>query len=100
MILKFYEEQCEDDKFEVDNEVWIHNASYLRKLMKRLDEGMDNYDTIKNCLVLLINLCFGIDKADIYESKGKKARNLSNMERQNYKKLLRKEEKEGKGTKP
>ncbi|TFF98141.1 MAG: hypothetical protein EU547_02375 [Promethearchaeota archaeon] len=92
MILQYYEEQSEDEKFQVDNEVWINNAEYLRKLMKKLDEGAENYKQIKNCLILLINLCFGIDKADIYDSKGKLAEDLSSVEKEDYKALLRDEE--------
>lgn len=91
MILKYYKEHCQEDKFEVDNEVWIRNAGYLQKLMKRLDEGIENYNRIKNCLILLINLCFGIDKADIYDSKGKLAEDLSNLEKEHYRSLLREE---------
>lgn len=91
MILKYYEDHCQGDTFEVNNEVWIHNARYLRELMKTLDEGVENYNRIKNCLILLINLCFGIDKADIYNSKGKMAAELSNLEKENFRSLLREE---------
>ncbi len=98
IILEYYERECKGDKFEVDNKVWLNNANYLRQLMDKLDDGVDDYENIRNCLILLINLCFGIDSADIYESKGKSAQELSNGEKKDYRALLREEEEKEEGS--
>lgn len=94
VILKYYDEKCKDDRFKVDNDIWIRNASYLRKLVNRLETGEKNYNRVKNCLILLINLCFGLEDADIYDSRGKSSKVLTNSEKEDYRTLLREEGRE------
>jgi hypothetical protein len=91
-ILDFYNKQQENVHFDVESEKWIRNSEYLMKLMDALDKKMENYDKIRNCLVLLINLCFDVENADMYGSKGKSAKDLTHFEKQKYKTLLKEEQ--------
>ncbi|TXT62500.1 MAG: hypothetical protein BAJALOKI1v1_920009 [Promethearchaeota archaeon] len=92
-ILDYYNEHQEEVQFDVDGEKWIHNSECLMKLMNQLDKNMENYNKIKNCLILLINLCFDVEDADLYQGRGKSAKDLTVSEKQNYKTLLKEEEK-------
>jgi len=90
-ILDFYNKQQHDLKFDVESEKWLHNSKYLMMLMEKLDKNMKNYRAIKNCLILLINLCFDLENADIYQGRGRSTGDLDNSEKAKYKSLLREE---------
>ena len=65
------------------------DSNYLRKIIDQLDKKIDNYEKIRNCLLILINLCFDIEEPDHYTSKGKAPKELSNSEIKDYKMLLK-----------
>lgn len=90
-ILTLYHEKLGENIVEINNETWVLNSDYLRKIVDQLDNKINNYEKMKNCLILLINLCFGIEDPDHYTSKGKSFKDLSNSEKEDYKTLLKTE---------
>ena len=90
-ILGLYHEKIEDNHYEITDDIWTFNSNYLRKLVDKLNENMNNYEKVKNCLLLLINLCFGVEEADYYGKQGKSSKHLSVSEKENYRSLLKEE---------
>ncbi|MBY9007319.1 MAG: hypothetical protein KGD63_11235 [Candidatus Lokiarchaeota archaeon] len=90
-ILNLYHERLEDNYFEISDETWVLNSNYLRELVNKLDKKINNYEKIKDCLLLLINLCFGVQKPNHYGKQGKSSNNLTNSEKENYRTLLKEE---------
>ena len=91
-VLEYYNKQQDDVRFEEESEKWIHNSECLMKLMNLLDKNAKNYMKIKNCLILLLNLCFDVKNADLYQGRGKSSKDLTVIEKQSYKDLLKEEE--------
>jgi len=90
-ILEYYE-KCTNNNFSKFNrEKWLYNSKYLIGLMKRLDKESDNYENIKNCIIILMNLCFDIENPDHYHTKGKAIKELSEGEKEEFKILLKAE---------
>ncbi len=90
-ILKYYYGKLKDNYFEINDETWIYNANYLRKLVNKLDKKINNYEKIKNCLLLLINLCFDVDEPVFFGTQGKSSEDLTNSEKEDYKTVLKEE---------
>ncbi len=90
-ILNLYHEKIEHNFMDIDDETWILNANYLRSFVNKLDKEIENYEKVKNCVLLLINLCFGIEDTDHYVNKGKSYKELSQLEKENYTTLLKAE---------
>ncbi|MEJ2250992.1 MAG: hypothetical protein P8Y70_14385 [Candidatus Lokiarchaeota archaeon] len=90
-ILSYYKIEKFEDSLPLKQEQWIHNAHYLTELMGKLHKESKNYDRIRNCIILLINLCFGIDSPDNFHKKGKPSQALTNHEKSSFLNLLRTE---------
>ena len=90
-ILEFYSKSTDNNFKDFNREKWLYNSKYLMKLMKRLDKESDNYESIKNCIIFLMNLCFDIENPDHYHTKGKAIKELSEGEKEDYKILLKAE---------
>ncbi|MBD3196853.1 MAG: hypothetical protein GF317_17490 [Candidatus Lokiarchaeota archaeon] len=89
VILDYYKDNIEGSSDTSNTEIWIQNAKYLISLMERTDRNSNDYVRIKNCLILLLNLCFDIKNPDHLHSKGKKRSELSNSEMQDYRNMLK-----------
>ena len=61
----------------------------LINLMKDLDKEISNAIRVRNCLILLVNLCFNPESPDYAYNKGKASRELSQQERHQMQELLR-----------
>lgn len=85
-ILRFYEENEAGEALIA--KVWLNK--FLVELMAALEDGT-NETRIRNCLILLINLCFGIEYPDHYHTKGKSDKKLSDNEKELLNSLLRSE---------
>jgi len=88
-ILEFYSKSTDNNFKDFNREKWLHNSKYLMKLMKRLDKESDNYESIKNCIIFLMNLCFDIEEIDHYHTKGRSIKELTEGEKEDYKILLK-----------
>ncbi|MFW9938855.1 MAG: hypothetical protein ACFFD5_14500 [Candidatus Thorarchaeota archaeon] len=60
----------------------------LIKLMRDLKENSSNILKIRDCLLLLINLCFDLRCSDDFNNKGKSVHQLSEKEKSQMCKLL------------
>ncbi|MGQ4875687.1 MAG: hypothetical protein ACP6IY_16600 [Promethearchaeia archaeon] len=85
-ILEYYN-ICENYNSE-PTKIWL--AGVINKLMIDLKKSRD-YSKIKNCLILLINLFFGIENPDHLHSKGKSIDSLSKKDKKILKKILEEE---------
>ncbi|MHA1805212.1 MAG: hypothetical protein ACTSU4_11910 [Promethearchaeota archaeon] len=74
-------------------EIWT--GSYLVKLMEKIDkkdyEKEQKILSVRNCLILLINLFFGIKYPDHYHAMGKSVNELSIEEKKQIFELLKAE---------
>ncbi|MFX1410233.1 MAG: hypothetical protein ACFFA6_07765 [Promethearchaeota archaeon] len=61
----------------------------LIKLMRDLKENSSNILKIRDCLLLLINLCFDLGCPDDFNNKGKIVRQLSEKEKSQMCKILK-----------
>ena len=61
----------------------------LISLMKDLDKEISNAIRVRNCLLLLVNLCFNPESPDFSYNKGKSPRELSKDETFEMHELLR-----------
>jgi hypothetical protein len=59
------------------------------KLMKDLEDGISNALRVRNCLILLINLCFEQKYCDYTDRIGKQSQDLSEDERTQMLDVLR-----------
>lgn len=80
---------CFDKILEIYENSEIKRYKALIKLMKDLDKEISNAIRVRNCLILLVNLCFNPDSPDFSYSRGKSTRDLSNNERVEMIELLR-----------
>ena len=80
---------CLDEILEIceNSEVKQYNA--LIKLMESLDRDISNAMRVRNCLILLINLCFNPDSPDYAYNKGKNSPDLSSQEKNEMYELLK-----------
>jgi len=63
----------------------------LIKLMRDLKENSSNILKIRDCLLLVINLCFDLGCPDNYNNKGKIIHQLSRKEKNTMRTLLKSE---------
>jgi hypothetical protein len=89
--LRYYKSENFEESHPLDSELWIQNSHYLIELMKSLKKDSKNYNEIRNCLILLLNLCFDIEKPDHLYEKGKSSTTLTNSEKDLFLGLLRTE---------
>jgi len=90
-ILDFYKDENFQEYHPRNKELWIKNALYLTQLMKSMKKNTKDYLRVKNCLLLLINLCFGINEPDYTYEQGKPSENLENSEKDLFLGVLRAE---------
>ena len=87
-ILEFYENA--DMVHSIRGKIWF--SQILVKLMTELDGGHTNHLEVRNCLILLLNLASNSEAPpDIYHSKGKDSRELSDNEKQELYQMLQSE---------
>ncbi len=84
-ILEFYEKK--EFFNSLQGRIWLDLI--VVKLMKELEESPMSNDRIRNCLIFLLNLCFGIEYPDHYHTKGKSSKELTEKERKQLSDLLR-----------
>ncbi len=76
-----------------EQKVWIGN--YIINLMKDLEQKIpdvnNRYIAVKNCLILLINLFFGIEYPDRFHVKGKSSNELTTNEKEQLLRMLKRE---------
>ena len=72
---------CFDKILEVYENSEVKRYTALISLMKQLDKEISNAIRIRNCLILLVNLCFNPEAPDYTYNKGKSPRELSEQER-------------------
>lgn len=80
---------CIDKILKVYDNSEIKRYKALIKLMKELDKEISDAIRIKNCLILLINLCFNPDSPDYAYNRGKTSNILSGDEKLLMQELLR-----------
>jgi len=79
---------CFDKILEIYENSEVKRYKTLIKLMKDLDKEISNAIHIRNCLILLVNLCFNPDSPDFSYNRGKSTRELSDSERDELIELL------------
>ena len=72
---------CIDKILEICENSEITRYKALIKLMQDLDKEISNAIRVRNCLILLVNLCFNPEAPDYTYNKGKSPRELSEQER-------------------
>ncbi|MFX1502050.1 MAG: hypothetical protein ACFFDH_13890 [Promethearchaeota archaeon] len=82
---------CIDKILEVCDNSEIKRYEALIKLMESLDKEISDAIRIKNCLILLINLCFNPNSPDYAYNRGKTSKILSGEEKIMMQELLRSE---------
>jgi len=80
---------CIDKILEICENSEIKRYQALIELMKDLDKEISNAIRVRNCLILLVNLCFNPDSPDYAYNKGKKPKALSGQEKIQMLELLR-----------
>ncbi len=82
-------EDCFDKILDIYTNSEVKRYKALIKLMKNLDKEISNAIRVRNCLILLVNLCFNPESPDYTYNKGKKPQELSEQERFEMQELLR-----------
>ncbi|TKJ23899.1 MAG: hypothetical protein CEE43_01675 [Promethearchaeota archaeon Loki_b32] len=80
---------CFDKILEICENSEIKRYKALIKLMQDLDKEISNAIRVRNCLILLVNLCFNPDSPDYAYNKGKSSESLSAEERVEMLELLK-----------
>ena len=80
-------EDCYDKILAISNNGESSQYRTLVKLMSNLKNG-SNVFNVRNCLIILINLCFDIEYSDYIDSIGKSIDELSDTERSHVWELL------------
>ncbi len=84
-------EDCFDKILKASTNSEVSKYKILIELMKDLEDEISNALRVKNCLLFLINVCFEQKYPDYVYSKGKKPKQLSEVERCEMYDLLRAE---------
>jgi hypothetical protein len=80
---------CFDKILEICENSEVKRYKALIKLMKDLDKEISNAIRVRNCLILLVNLCFNPESPDYAYNKGKSNHDLSEIERHEMQNLLK-----------
>jgi len=80
---------CIDKILEICENSEVKRYQALIKLMQELDKEISNAIRVRNCLILLVNLCFNPDSPDYAYNKGKSPKLLSKQEKIEMQELLR-----------
>ena len=80
---------CFDKILDIYTNSEVKRYKALIKLMKDLDKEITNAIRVRNCLILLVNLCFNPESPDYTYNKGKSPPELSEQERSEMQELLR-----------
>ena len=80
---------CFDKILDIYTNSEVKRYKALIKLMKDLDKEISNAIRVRNCLILLVNLCFNPEAPDYAYNKGKSPQELSQQERVEMQELLR-----------
>ncbi len=80
---------CFDKILEICENSEIKRYQALITLMQDLDKEISNAIRVRNCLILLVNLCFNPDSPDYAYNKGKPLESLSGEERVEMLELLK-----------
>ncbi len=82
---------CFDKILEIYENSEVKRFKALIKLMKDLDKEISNAIRVRNCLILLVNLCFSPESPDFSYNRGKSPHELSKDETCEMHELLRSE---------
>ena len=80
---------CFDKILEIYGNSEVKRYKALIRLMKDLDKEISDAIRVRNCLILLVNLCFNPESPDYAYNKGKAPRELSKNEKFEMDELLR-----------
>jgi hypothetical protein len=80
---------CFDKILDIYTNSEVKRYKALIKLMKDLEKEISNAIRVRNCLILLVNLCFNPESPDYTYNKGKSPQELSEQERFEMQELLR-----------
>ncbi|MFX0040123.1 MAG: hypothetical protein ACFFCY_13245 [Promethearchaeota archaeon] len=80
---------CFDKILEIYENSEVKRYEALINLMKELDKEISNAIRVRNCLILLVNLCFNPESPDFTYNRGKSPRELSKDELLEMIELLR-----------
>ena len=80
---------CIDKILEICENSEVKRYKALITLMQDLDKEISNAIRVRNCLILLVNLCFNPESPDYTYNKGKSPPELSEQERVEMQELLR-----------
>ncbi len=80
---------CFDKILEIYENSEVKRYKALINLMKDLDKEISNAIRVRNCLILLVNLCFNPESPDFSYNRGKSPRELSKEETFEMHKLLK-----------
>ncbi|MFX0003650.1 MAG: hypothetical protein ACFE9C_04005 [Candidatus Hodarchaeota archaeon] len=80
---------CFDKILEIYENSEVKRYKALINLMKELDKEISNAIRVRNCLILLVNLCFNPESPDFSYNRGKSPRELSKDELFEMRELLR-----------
>ncbi len=80
---------CIDKILEVCENSEIKRYKALIELMQDLDKEISNAIRVRNCLLLLVNLCFNPESPDFAYNRGKSTKTLSGEEKMEMQELLR-----------
>lgn len=83
----FKMEECYDKILAISNNGESSQYRIIVKLMNNLKNG-SNVLNVRNCLIILINLCFEIEYSDYMDNIGKSIDELSDTERSQVWELL------------
>ena len=82
---------CFDKILEIYENSEVKRYTALINLMKQLDKEISNAIRVRNCLILLVNLCFNPEAPDYTYNKGKSPHELSEQERNQMQDLIKSE---------
>ncbi|MFX0001684.1 MAG: hypothetical protein ACFE9Q_13590 [Candidatus Hodarchaeota archaeon] len=82
-------EDCLDKILKICENSEVKRYKALISLMKELDKEISNALRVRNCLILLVNLCFNPESPDYTYNKGKSLHELSEQERIQMRELLK-----------
>ena len=80
---------CIDKILKICENSEVKRYQALIKLMQDLDKEISNAIRVRNCLILLVNLCFNPESPDYAYNKGRAPKALSEREKVEMQELLR-----------
>jgi hypothetical protein len=80
---------CFDKILEANSKSEVTKYKVIIKLMKDLEDGLDNAVRIRNCLIFLLNLSSNEGYGDYLDRIGKQSQELNEDERFDMNELLR-----------